>query len=83
MDDNDTRDDNTREDNTRATRRVPSVGLLLAGLAALTLAVPTIVGVDATVLFATLFSGWVLLAVAVIVGLILIVGPVGRRRSRS
>ncbi|MGB7365211.1 MAG: hypothetical protein WA931_19470 [Rhodococcus sp. (in: high G+C Gram-positive bacteria)] len=83
MDDDSTRQRSVTEDESTATRRRPSAGLLLAGLAALTLAVPTIVGVDATVLFATLFSGWVLLAVAVIVGLILIVGPVGRRRSRS
>ena len=77
-------DDTTTDDATQAgtTRRRPSLVLLLAGIAALLLAVPTIVGSNPTAIVSGLVSGWTLLVVAVVVGVALVLAPVRRRAGR-
>lgn len=77
-------DDTTTDDATQAgsTRRRPSLVLLLAGIAALLLAVPTIVGSNPTAIVSGLVSGWTVLVVAVVVGVALVLAPVRRRAGR-
>ncbi|MBY6677952.1 hypothetical protein HQ314_13585 [Rhodococcus sp. BP-332] len=75
--------DETGHDTSGTDRRGPSPVLLIAGVAALLLAIPTLVGADPTAIVAGAASGWTLVIAAIVVGVALVLAPVRRRKSRS
>ncbi|WP_027503784.1 hypothetical protein [Rhodococcus sp. UNC23MFCrub1.1] len=75
--------DETGHDTSGTDRRGPSPVLLIAGAAALLLAIPTLVGADPTAIVAGAASGWTLVIAAIVVGVVLVLAPVRRRKSRS
>ncbi|MFD1812842.1 hypothetical protein [Rhodococcus gannanensis] len=70
--------DNTDTD-TAATRRRPSPGLLLAGVAALLVSLWAFVGPVGIGAVAGGHAKWLLIAVAVVVGVVLVVSPTRRK----
>lgn len=65
------------------TKKRPSVLLLLAGIAALVVAVSALVQKNPLTVVDHLEFGWIAVAAAVVVGLALVLAPViGRRRNR-
>ena len=73
--------DNTDTDTaaTAGTRRRPSPGLLLAGLAALLVSVWAFIGPDRLGAIGEGHLKWLFIAVAVVVGVVLVISPSRRR----
>ncbi|RVW04483.1 hypothetical protein [Rhodococcus spongiicola] len=69
----------TADQSTPKTRRRPSVGLLLAGVAALLVSVWALVGPFSLEPLANVEFRWLFVALAVVIGAILVLSP-GRRR---